>query len=506
MEKLKELISLVNLNKIKSIKIVGSSNDKDSKLDQLYLGILNGKINSDEDALKKLYPGSNSKNPYYKLKHTLRDRLYNTVFFIDVKSSKYSDIKKAKFTVQRLLGLFNILLDQGVRQNAVYIAEKGLEIASKFELTEERLFLARNLRRYAATRTGNQRLFKKYDDIVNESQQLLTVESKAESYYYKIIALYVNDKSTKPYIYQQASQYIEVLEGMDYPYETADLVYHISMIRIAKFMSINDYPSTLEVCEKSLSIIEKYPFQHTRSIVSISGQAVACCIQLQKYEQGEVNITRGLKILEEGFFNWFKYNELHLTLSLHTGRYTKAWEIYDQSTNHPRFKKLGANVREVWKIYYAWLYFLMKANKVDIRKEEVDSHQLRISRYLNDIPTFSKDKRGLNVSVLLSHILLLLQQKKYDLLIDRFEAIAKYKDRYLDKEHNLRSNIFIRMLLEIPKAVFKKNEVIRKTEKYKTRLEEVPLDIANQSYDIEILPFEQAWSIILDELSNRGGY
>lgn len=500
MDKLKELIGLVNLNKVKSIKIIGNGNDKDSKLDKLYLGVLNGKITTDEQALKILYPNSKSKNPYYKLKHTLRDRLYNTAFFIDVKSSKYSDIKRAKFTVQRLLGLFNILLDQGVRKNAVYIAEKALEIATKFELTEERLFLARNLRRYAATRTGNQRLFCKYDTIVNEAQQLLIVESMAESCYYKIIALYVNDKSTKPYIFKQASQYIEELEAMEFPSQTADLVYHIAMIRIAKFMSINDYKSTLAVCEKSLAIIEKYPFKHTRSLVSISGQAVACCIQLQKYEQGEINISRGLKLLEEGVFNWFKYNELHLTLSLHTGRYKKAWEIYEQSTNHARFKKLGANVQEVWKIYYAWLYFLMKAGQIEIAKEKIDSHQLRINRYLNDIPTFSKDKRGMNVSVLLSHILLLLQRGKYERLIDRFEAIAKYKDRYLDKEHNLRSNIFIRMLLEIPKAMFNKKEVIRKTEKYVKKLEEVPLDIANQSYDIEILPFEQAWDIILVQL------
>jgi hypothetical protein len=98
---------------------------------------------------------------------------------------------------------------------------------------------------------------------------------------------------------------------------------------------------------------------------------------------------------------------------------------------------------------------------------------------------------------------LLLQQKRYDALIDRVEAIEKYKDRYLDKENNFRSNIFVRLLLEIPKRDFSFTQISRKTEKLVARLNEAPLEIANQSHDLEILPYEDTWEIILEELRKR---
>ena len=138
-----------------------------------------------------------------------------------------------------------------------------------------------------------------------------------------------------------------------------------------------------------------------------------------------------------------------------------------------------------------------------IKIDSVSNKVFKISRFLNEVPIFSKDKRGLNVPILILQTLFQLQQRKYDHLIDRIEALSKYQQRYLCKEENYRSYVFIKMLIEIPKAYFNKNLVIQKTEKWSSQLRLVPIEISNQNHDLEILPYQHIWTFVLDLLDKR---
>jgi hypothetical protein len=44
--------------------------------------------------------------------------------------------------------------------------------------------------------------------------------------------------------------------------------------------------------------------------------------------------------------------------------------------------------------------------------------------------------------------------------------------------------------------------VIRHADKYVKMLKKVPLDFANQSHDIELIPYEDLWQMALDSLDN----
>ena len=131
--------------------------------------------------MKYLYPEKNS-NAYYKLKFSLRDRLLNSLFFIDLKSSKHSNIHKAKLNVQKTVSLIQILLTKGTNKNAIYIASKCLSIANKFEFTHEKLILTRILRRHAATMLGDSKKVDEYDQLIFQTMNLLNAELLAVSY------------------------------------------------------------------------------------------------------------------------------------------------------------------------------------------------------------------------------------------------------------------------------------------------------------------------------------
>jgi hypothetical protein len=80
------------------------------------------------------------------------------------------------------------------------------------------------------------------------------------------------------------------------------------------------------------------------------------------------------------------------------------------------------------------------------------------------------------------------------------EAIEKYTSRYLVKDDTYRSSCFIKMLLQIPAAGFHRVATLRKAEKFAKLLQKAPLDYANQSHDVEIVPYEQLWEMALDSL------
>ena len=123
-----------------------------------------------------------------------------------------------------------------------------------------------------------------------------------------------------------------------------------------------------------------------------------------------------------------------------------------------------------------------------------------MGKFLNSIPIYSKDKRGMNIPILIIQILFLIVKKDYGQLIDRMESIQKYSSRYLRADANIRSNCFINMLLQIPKANFHKIGVERKSQKYYDKLLTNSIKISNQAIEVEIIPYEDLWEFILESL------
>lgn len=140
---------------------------------------------------------------------------------------------------------------------------------------------------------------------------------------------------------------------------------------------------------------------------------------------------------------------------------------------------------------------------MNINESDENFSKFKPGKFFNETPIFSKDKRGMNIPILVIQILFMISQRKYNDAVDRIEAIEKYCSRYLRKDDTFRSNCFIKMLLQIPISGFHKTAVIRKSEKHRKQLETVSIDVANQASEIEILPYEDLWNFALECLDNE---
>lgn len=507
MESLKELISIITKYKVRSINIIGTETkdvDKNSRVEEFYQGVLSKKFQSDEAAANYFFD-ADQKNPNYrKLKNSLKRRLIDSAFFIDVNIPSFNESQKAYYECYKAWAAINILLGREAKKTAIEIAEKILKKAIKYEFTVLLVDITKTLRDHYAGQFGNKKKYELYKGLLKESRKNWFAEMQAESFYTELITNYVHSITAKPYIFEVADQYLQELA----PYQAASKTYRLHMfaylIEVIKFTSVNDYRSMSETCERAIAFFESKTYLAKSPLSLFLHQKIVCHIQLKEYQKGTATANRSLELMSEGTYKWFKQLELNIILAFHTKRYKEAYRVFEMATKHKSFKLQMGTHQEVWKIYEAYIFYLISINQITFSEEEKkEVKRFRVAKFLNEVPTYSKDKRGMNIPVLVVHILFLIQNKRYDAAVDRIETIEKYCSRHLQKDENYRSNYFIKMLIQIPKASFQKSKVLTKAKRYVQKLHELPLENAAQSFEIEIVPYEFLWDYMIESLDDH---
>jgi len=228
-----------------------------------------------------------------------------------------------------------------------------------------------------------------------------------------------------------------------------------------------------------------------------------CHTQLLEFKEGRATAELAKAYYVEGTQNYFKFQESLLMLEMHTGHYPEAYLLYQHVTSLKKFKKLQPRTHEIWLLYGAFLEYLLLIGVFERPLGTAEGKKFRLNRFLNEVPIFNGEKRRRNIPVLVLQILFLIHRDRYSAAADRIEAVEKYCSRYLKKDHSFRSNCFIKMLLQIPQTAFHVEAVKRKAERHYKKLKEHPLEITSQSWEVEIIPYEQLWEFALGSLSGR---
>lgn len=501
MDELRELVAIVTKKKLKAFPLLpGKAAQPGVTAMQLYDLIAEGKVKTDEEAMLALYEGSQEITVYQRTKNALWEYLLQMLMLIDLNLPHYNARQKAYFECYRNWAAAKILIGKNAHRSTLLLASELLRLARKFDFTDLALDVARSLRLYYGSIEGDLKKYEQYGKQVHHLEDVFRYENLAEEMYTDLVIRFVNDKSAKKDAQEQARKYFREIEPALEQYDSYRLHFTGRLIEILIATSVNDYKKTVEVCDKAIRFFETKTYVANVPLQVFLYQEMVCCVQLRDYQRGQMAAARGFSLLEEGAFNWFKYQELLLLLSLHTRQHQDAYRIYSVTVQHRRFGALPGGIRQVWKIFEAYLYYLHELKRLE--DTEKIFNRFRMARFLNETPIFSRDKRGLNIPILIFQIQFLILNKRYDETIDRIEAIEKYTMRYLKKDDNFRSNCFIKMLLQIAVAGFHKAAVARYADKFVKQLKTVPLDLANQSHDIEIIPYEDLWQMALDSLDN----
>jgi hypothetical protein len=494
MQALKELVLLLQQHNLHPLS---TASEQTSKLGAFYEGITKGKFKTDADACMALYNEDPKSSKYRKMKSDLREKLLESVLQLTPNQAQASDYQKAYHDCHKEWLMVRILTGRNANTAAIMLANRLMRQAEKFDFTLLSMDVASYLRIQFGLRESDDHKFQEANRKFGHYRNVYDAESLAEELYTQLIVGYVNNRSAQSEVHLKAVEYYDCVKGLLDQYTTYRLHLYGNLISLMRFTSVNDYPQTLENCEKAIRFFQSKPYEARVPLQIFYYQRLICNIQLRQFEAGQESAQYCMNLMNEGTFNWFKYRELYFQLSMHTGRYEEASKTLHSTLKNPRFEFLPDNAKELWRIYESYVYYLGIAGKVKLPPGYV----FKLGKFVNETPIFSRDKSGLNISIIVVRLMLLLQERKYDKLLDEVEAIDQYAYRHLRGKNTQRSYFFIRLFLQIPLGAFDRGMIYDKAQRYLTRLNSIPLQVANQTHEIEILPYEDLWQFAFESLN-----
>lgn len=497
---MQELITLVNLFQKTKFKVNGILRiilGPDSEMEHLYDAIASGAVRSDEDA-KALFPEYAKKTSrLHTIKGKLKDRLNDSILLLDFRESAFTERQHAFYACSKKWAASMTLISKNARENAINLLENLLRQTLRFEFTELTLDILRTLRLHYGILEGDQKRFDQIGQQITTFEEYWLMERQTEGYYAELVTRFVRSKSDKDAISEKAREYFLKIQPFLKQCDTFKVHFFGRLLEILIYDSINDYPNTARLCEDALAFFAKKDYTSSIALQVFNYNLFICYLNLKQYDKCLLLADQNRDLFEEGSYNWFKLQELYFLTAMHSGKFYEAWLIYQKVITHPALDNQPQPVIELWKIFEAYTCFLNQCGRIPGSKPD---SKFKLSKFLNEIQLFAKDKAGMNIPVQVIQFLFELADGKQLIMIDRVDNLAKYRSRYIDGEQSVRSHCFIRMLEQIPKASFQLDEIERRTQDILEQLRNTPLETANQNHEIEIIPYDVLWSITLNLL------
>jgi hypothetical protein len=504
MEELIALSSIITRQKIKQIKIISENSDMTGKSYQLYKAIADQKVMSDKDAIALLGYKNVKSVAYQKLKQRLLQRLINTVFFIDINQYSKSTYEKVLHRCYRNWAAAKLVFDRLQRKTAIVLFESVLRAAIEYDITDLILLISKDLRRHYATFEINPKKTDYLDSLIEQNIQYTQQEIHVEKVYSELFKLLFKATPKSDIIQKFAHEIEKIKENIpkNDRYWFNFFAYN-SIYFYHYFLKENDQ---LEIySKKAISFFKMKNGFSPIALFSFSQKLGVSYLHSNQIFNAKEVFYESLNMgPTAGSINWYNIHSYIFLTHLVLKEYAQAYSIIINTSTHPKFNRLNESYKEPWLIKEAYVHFLIRMGKIEISNEDGKSlRPFRLGRFLNEVPNFSKDKRGLNIAILIVQMLFLILDKKYSKVIDRIDALKQYSYRYLRKNETFRANCFIKMLLKVPEVDYHPVAVKRHTAELHKKLLDSSMNLSESSPETEIIPYENLWEIVMEVIGDR---
>lgn len=502
MKNLLEIAKVLTRKKIAKIEILDEQmlKQKDSKFGKFYEGLLTGKIENDRDAALLLYDDPDPSDAKYRqMKSRFRRRLFNTLFFVDVNAPLASSYDQAYFNCSKDWALVEILRTYNVPTAAASLCKQILSTALKFQFTELILHTTRRLSEYAI-QEEDEKGFLHYNGLIQQYMPILEAEVNAEQYYLEARAIYQNSACREACVQKLeslANQLVRLAEKPGSPI----INYHMFYVWVLYYEAMHDYEGMLEVCNNANKYLgdckDCFSAQKTSAFTI---KILTAYLAMGKYEEGKAHAEKTLTLLSENSSEWIDFMELYLLLSLKSDNTINAIAIFNKVANSAAFKNLDEERREKWDLLEAALYYFIEiqgANPMLLPKQR--RKVFKLSDFITRPVSYPPKLTTLALQRITFQILFLLQRKSYQGIPERIEQLRKMLKYELKKEGYERAALFVQLLHQLEKGNFQiKN--LKHIEKYLHPLQSIPVAYRGRIAELEILPYEKLWELIIKQL------
>lgn len=492
MEELIELVGLYKKSKLRTRDLLAVLIEPGSQMDRLFLGITSGQVRTDKQILAAFPEFKSSTTRAAALKYKLKERLVDGVLMLDFDEPAYADRQTAYHECQRKYASAMVLIGRGLKRNGIEVLETLLRQTLRFEFTELNLSILRALSRYYVFIEGEKKKYLDMECLLSQQEVLHDMERRAEYLYKDLINDFVRRKAGKEQLAPKAKAYMEEVKPWMARYESYWLQMMCRLLEITWYDILGNYLAVAHLAEESIRYFAEKPYESSSAFQAFHNHLFEALFHLRHYERCHELVSQYGDRFEVGSFNWFKLQELLFLQAMFTGTYEEAARIYKLVVKRPEFPNTALPVRELWKIFEAFLTYLVVAGQL---AETVFSGVFRAGRFINEIQMYAQDKSGMNVSVMLLPFLFDLLEERFSACLERIDALAKYRLRYLSDPASRRSHCFVRLLEQLPKCGFSADLVESRTRTLVDELRAHPI-IPGQNYEQEVIPYEILWDLV----------
>lgn len=452
-------------------------------LKKLYQLIQKESTFDDHDVMAHLFPSSqkeNARKHLWQLKSNLTDHLISMMLSVDL-DDRWSAFQKGYFKSWKRYAIARILLGLGLRQSAIAIAEKSIKASLQHHFTELSLNFSRILRDHYAKYAEDRKKYLHYKQLSTQYFDLLYQEDLLEDLYNELI-LYFPMKSSVEQI-QAVKKYPAIVDPILKEYDYFRIHFLGYNIKVLSYQMGGEYESVIEACDAAINSLQRFP-AYSGPAFLFRLRKIPNLLQLKAFQKAEKTIDDCLNLTGSSTHNWLATQHYNALLGLHTENWDHVLTVFAEVSGQQKA------LPEIWYVYEAYAHIL-KGNT-----------DFRLGKFLNQVNTLAKDKQGMNINVRIIEVLYHLLHQELGKLIDKQDALREYSKRHLRKDQSTyRSDLFIRLLLLLPRYSFRSIGIEKAALPYLKKLKGNPLDMVLQDTDLEVVPFERLWEWVREHLS-----
>ncbi len=498
-DEIRELVLLIKKANVNTLELFTSCDfSRNANLTMKLFHILSeNDIRDIAEVRDFLYKGSKfSEQAFRRMFYRFREKLLNTLFFINMNSSLFAERGKAYYICAKRAVLARMIDERGLKSLSRSIAESALRITLKYEFTDLSLMLSKFILRQLSTFNQDKYLIKKYLKIYKSSsimyfRELQFYEKCSEIISYlnsahKLVDIPFNkleyeELTKKAWIYLNEKPSSDLFRSCSF----LILFYNKEQRRFDEYKN-----NTLLFLKK---LFEK-SFLSISSLETLLNELLNVCLITKDIKTVKLLHNKYFHYINDNSFNWFVIQFGYIHTLMHCKEYFNCWKELSLAFNNIYFKKQPPVIKQNFYVLQAYAHFLYKIGKIS---GVTNAKEFRVYKFLNEVPEYSRDKQGVNIPIILVQILFFLADQNHHLIIDRIDSLKLYAYRYLKKDENFRSQCFIRMLGEMVRAGFKRQGTLFRTKTLMDKLKSVPIDTYPATAENEIIPYEDLWEMVL---------
>lgn len=503
MKEIKELIDFLTAQKVKQIDILTEKTQFESKTGLLYEGIKNNSIVTDKDAIRILYDTELKTSGYKKLKYRLKQKLINTLFFVDTQSNERGeDIKitnllknwgSAQILKSKKLYRLSIELQEKILTNALKLERHDIAFLISIELQKFYGIINIDSKKYQKYRLLNKALMSRLE-INNEVESMyldlghILLQSKKALYNQAVIDIENRIHELEPLIDEHASYYLK--------YYQHNALYFIGMIK-------NDNEACKKACDNAIAYYYSTIQNNKLSLFSFTQKYALIHLKELDFKNCLSKLNECLTMeARPGTIAWQTPHSYKFLVGILMGEYLMSYETISYVMNHKAFAKVTDTYKQHWYLKEALMIFLLRIGKVDLKHIKAKKlRAFRFSRLVNEVHETARDLDGFKITVNIIKLLFLILNRKEDAILNNLMALKQFSHRNLKGPKHIRPRTFIKMLLKLGDSR-DPNVLNQKTIKLRATLTKNAFDYSEASIRREIIPYEQLWTELMSGLDS----